>query len=144
MKLTTGQCLCSAVSFEADIRGRGLYRCHCSLCRRQSGAASNSATIIPLASFRWLSGEQLIRSWVKSTGFRSDFCSVCGSPVPNQLRQSDQMWIPVGLLEDSSELRVVADMHVASAAPWGTSSVSAKCYQADPPSGEMFALIRGE
>src|SRR5689334_20055194 len=105
----TGQCLCGAVSFEADARGPGLYRCHCSLCRRQSGGASNAATIVPLASFRWLSGEQLIRSWVKSTGFRSDFCSTCGSPVPNRLRDGDHVWVPAGLLESTGELRVVAD-----------------------------------
>jgi len=144
MASTTGRCLCGAISFEADVRGYGLYRCHCSLCRRQSGAASNAATIIPRASFRWLSGEHLIRSWVKSTGFRSSFCSHCGSPVPNPLRESDQMWIPVGLLEDTGELRVVVDMHVASAASWDASATSDRCFDATPPPGEIFRWLRGE
>ena len=136
-----GRCLCGAVSFEAEIKGRGLYQCHCSLCRRQSGAASNAATVIPLASFRWLSGEELITKWAKRTGFRSHFCSTCGSPVPNQVQQAELMWIPAGLLEGADDMRVVAHMQVSSAAGWDPRPENGLIYEEDPDPAEISAAL---
>jgi len=36
--------------------------------------------------FVWITGQELISSYIKPSGFRSDFCRSCGSPVPNPLR----------------------------------------------------------
>ena len=113
-----GQCLCGAVQFEVSATSLGLYRCHCSLCRRQSGTASNLATIVSNSQFRWIAGEDKITSWQKASGFRSDFCSVCGSTVPNPLRTINRTWIPAGLLDERADLEVVADIHLGSRAAW--------------------------
>ena len=137
-----GRCLCGAVKFEADVRNRGLYQCHCSLCRRQSGTGSNVATIVPLASFRWISGSELVSSWVKDTGFRSDFCSRCGSPVPNPVGGADHVWVPAGLLEEPAELRVVAHLHVGSAATWDAPPPSGLVYAEGPTNEEFGAALR--
>ena len=77
-----GNCLCGAVVFEIVGEAPRLYQCHCSLCRKQSGSTANSSLLIESESFRWLGGEDRISSYVKEFGFRSDFCSRCGSPVP--------------------------------------------------------------
>lgn len=113
-----GHCLCATVQFEVDATSLKLYRCHCSLCRRQSGTASNLATIVPNSQFRWLAGKDKISSWQKPSGSRSDFCSVCGSTVPNQLRASDMTWVPAGLLDQDENLSVVADIYLGSSASW--------------------------
>lgn len=126
-----GQCLCGEVAFELDAERLKLYRCHCSLCRRQGGAASNCAAIVGAPQIRWLSGQGAVASWTKATGFRSDFCRRCGSPVPNPLRGLEYFWVPAGLLEDSGQLRVVADFHLSSKASW----------DAIPPGGAQFADI---
>ena len=141
--MAIGKCLCGSISFEADVSNVDLYQCHCSLCRRQSGAASNAATSIPLSAFRWLSGTSLITSWVKDTGFRSDFCSKCGSPVPNPLRGTDLVWIPAGLLEGNVEMRVVAHIHVASSAAWDPRPDANAClvYDGDPKLDEFLAAL---
>ena len=109
-----GHCLCGKVEFEIDGSRFKLYQCHCSLCRRQSGSSSNAAAIISAEKFRWLRGAEFISSWVKDTGFRSDFCSRCGSPVPNPLRNMPYVWVPAGLLEDGGELEIAAHLCVAS------------------------------
>jgi hypothetical protein len=103
-----GHCLCGKVDFEIDGSRFKLYQCHCSLCRRQSGSSSTAAAIVPAEKFRWLSGTEFISSWNKDTGFRSDFCSLCGSPVPNPLRGLPYVWVPAGLLENGGELEIVA------------------------------------
>ena len=113
-----GNCLCGKVVFEILSPIRNLYQCHCSLCRKQGGSASNTATFVADNAFRWLAGQGNVTSWVKPTGFRSDFCSTCGSPVPNPLRTSGYWWIPAGLLDGALEAEVVAHLFVASAAKW--------------------------
>ena len=138
-----GQCLCNTVAFEIDAASLRLYRCHCSLCRRQSGTGSNLATIVPSKMFRWLCGEDKIASWQKESGFRSDFCSVCGSPVPNPLRSTSKTWIPAGLLEAQARVEVVADIYVASRADWDPSLPIGAQFDELPEFKEFLALLHG-
>lgn len=113
-----GSCLCGTVEFTIEQDHLKLYQCHCLLCRKQSGAFSNAAAIVPKQHFSFIGGQAQITSWVKDTGFRTDFCSCCGSPVPNILRGSDYYWIPAGLLDDSGTLEVVSHLFLDSKADW--------------------------
>ena len=139
-----GHCLCGKVGFEIGGRRFKLYQCHCSLCRRQSGSSSNVATIISAEGFRWLRGAEFISSWRKDTGFRSDFCSRCGSPVPNPLRNTPYVWVPAGLLENGGELEIVAHLCVASKAPWDSISLEGLHYDTAPALAEFIATLGGE
>jgi hypothetical protein len=139
-----GHCLCGGIEFEIDGSRFRLYQCHCSLCRRQSGSSSNTAAIVPAGKFRWLSGAEFISSWKKDTGFRSDFCSRCGSPIPNPLRNSPYVWVPAGLLENGGELEIVAHLWVSSKASWDSISPEATHYDVGPGLVELIATLGGE
>lgn len=115
------------------------YQCHCSLCRMQSGTASNLGTIITAARFEWLGGTEHIRRYVKPSGFTSEFCSHCGSPVPNQLRGQDYFWVPVGCLEAGASVEIVSHLCVASKAEWDSITSGPVQYEGVP---ELSALIR--
>ena len=79
------------------------------------------------------SGEKNISSFVKDSGYRVDFCSSCGSPVPNPTSiKANMMWIPAGLLNETVNLKVTHHLHVASKANWDEISGSAKQYQTLP------------
>jgi len=136
-----GKCLCGEVVFAMEARGVGLYQCHCSQCRRQGGSASNTATIVPSAAFLWIRGEAGISSYTRATGFRSDFCARCGSPVPNRLRETEYVWVPAGLLENGAEMRIVAHLHVESKARWDVLPGVGERYDGSPPLGELLALL---
>ncbi|MFO1280871.1 MAG: GFA family protein [Burkholderiales bacterium] len=136
-----GHCLCGAVAFEVDADSLKLYRCHCSLCRRQSGTASNCAAVVPNDRFRWLAGEGSIRSWRKTTGFRSDFCAECGSPVPNALRGLPAVWVPAGLLDEPVDLEIVADFHLSSRASWDETVPPGLRFDEIPELEEFFDLL---
>lgn len=128
-----GRCNCGSVRFSISGKLPAMYQCHCSLCRRQSGAGSNAATIVRLDAFRWLQGQESIKRWRKQTGFNAHFCTDCGSPVPNQL--GDQfMWIPVGLLEESDTMdtQVVAQLWLDSKAHWDQPPQSLRNYPGMP------------
>lgn len=138
-----GQCLCGGVEFEVDCQRLKLYQCHCSLCRRQGGSAFNSATIVPNAKFRWRHGTELISSWTKASGFRTDFCSKCGSPLPNPLRALPYHWIPAGLLDDFGGLEVVAQVCWASRASWDADSASGVRHDGAPDDfGAFIAALQ--
>ncbi|WP_150912283.1 GFA family protein [Marinobacter halotolerans] len=124
-----GECLCGAVKFEIKEQIRNLYQCHCSLCRKTTGTTANAATLVRAAAFCWLMGESKISSYKKPTGFRNDFCSLCGSPVPNRLEGTGVVWIPAGLLDELVESRVAVHLHTKSAAPWELDS--AECIRID-------------
>ena len=129
-----GECLCGSVSFEIEGDLPNLYQCHCSLCRKATGSSANAATLVKEEHFRWLSGQSEIRSFQKPTGYRSDFCSVCGSPVPNQLKNTDLVWIPAGLLDGITQSKVAVHLHLASAATWEQESNNCLRLEASPDS----------
>lgn len=135
-----GSCLCGNIEFRVTDIGNNIYQCHCSLCRKQGGSASNSGTVIPLAQFQWLKGQENVKSWVKNSGFRSDFCSNCGSPVPNPLNGLDYYWIPVGTLEDAP-FNIVASLYTESKASWGVVASAGRRYETMPELEEVIALL---
>ena len=119
-RCVTGSCLCGRVRFEVARPVPNLYRCHCSLCRRQGGAAGNAATLAMAEHFAWRAGEEAITRWKRKTGFNSHFCSGCGCPVPNPVGDGELMWVPAGLLDEDDGVRVTAELCFASRAAWDT------------------------
>ncbi|MGP5121161.1 GFA family protein [Psychrobacter alimentarius] len=113
-----GECLCGNVKFEISEEIRNFYQCHCLLCRKATGTSANTATFVQINAFRWISGESDIKSYKKPSGYRSDFCSVCGSLVPNSLRDSGMIWVPAGLLDEPVASKVSVHLHTESAAAW--------------------------
>ena len=139
-----GKCLCGLVEFDVEGTLPRLYQCHCSLCRKQGGSSSNTATIVNAENFRWLSGQERITSWVKDTGYRSDFCSKCGSPVPNPLRSSPYYWVPVGLLDDGQQLEIAAHLFVGSKASWDVIASTGEQYETAPELSELIRLLHSD
>lgn len=135
-----GTCLCGHIEFEIVGTVPRLYQCHCSLCRKQGGAASNAAAIVANEHFRWLAGQEHIASWIKDTGFRSDFCTTCGSPVPNPLGNTPYYWVPAGLLDDTDQLKVSAHVFVGSKAAWDVIAAPGRQYETMPELAELLQL----
>ena len=116
--MLAGQCLCGAVRYEIDGRISIIWFCHCSLCRKSSGSAFNSAAVCPKAKFRWLGGEDQICEYQQSDRYRTRFCRTCGSPCPLSLADSDLVWLPVGTLTDDPVSRPAHHIFVDSKAAW--------------------------
>jgi hypothetical protein len=137
-----GSCLCGSVKFEISGDLPGIYQCHCSLCRKEGGSAANASVVIDAANVSWIAGRELISSYVRPTGFRTDFCSRCGSPVPHPLRTTAYYWVPVGLFDDEADLKVVAHVFTDSKASWDMISPHGRRFEAAPELAEFMALMR--
>jgi hypothetical protein len=139
-----GSCLCGEVRFDVCGAYPKLYQCHCSLCRKQGGSASNTGLIVAADKFRWLAGESLVTQWTRSTGFRSWFCSRCGSPVPNPLRDTGYIWIPAGLLEGDDQLEIRAQLFIDSKAPWDEVLGPGRQFQTAPDLKDLIKFLHGK
>jgi len=137
-----GKCLCGEVEFVVSGTLPNIYQCHCSLCRKATGSASNTALIVQSESFQWVCGQERIASFVKDAGYRSDFCSKCGSPLPNPLKGGAEYWIPVGLFEDNANLEIAAHLHVGSKASWDVIASSGIQYQEAPDLKILLKMLR--
>jgi len=116
--MTEGCCLCGDVRFAADGFASGVFKCHCSKCRRAFGGASSAAVLVPESAFRWVQGSQGISEYRAASGFLRRFCERCGGIVPQHLPDHGLYWIPAGLLESNPRLRLTRHIHVASKADW--------------------------
>ncbi len=113
-----GHCNCGTVRFEFDDPPAGIYACHCSICRRSTGANGIAVVIVPNERFRWLSGEEAIVAWTRpGSEWETFFCRTCGSKVPGR-NDPERMFVPAGLLDDPGDLKVIHHIFVGSKAPW--------------------------
>nr|WP_087025114.1 GFA family protein [Thaumasiovibrio subtropicus] len=116
--------MCGAVTFQLTGDLPSIYQCHCSLCRKVSGSSSNSALIVARSHFQWRSGENQIKSFATPSGFKSEFCCHCGSPVPNLSADGQSYWVPAGLMSEPISTQVSAHVYVDSRANWDTGFLS--------------------
>ncbi|WP_326540361.1 GFA family protein [Pseudorhodoferax sp.] len=117
--MAQGSCSCGAVRFEVDGALSDVYLCHCSICRRSTGANGIAVLVVANERFRWTQGEDQIARWSKPVGdWHTQFCRVCGAKLPGE-NDAARMFIPAGSLLDGTEaLRVVHHLFVGSKAAW--------------------------
>jgi hypothetical protein len=137
-----GKCLCGGVRFSLSGEIPNLYQCHCSLCRKVTGSSANAAFRIDRAQLSWVEGETLVRKYESDTGFKSHFCSRCGSPLPNLTAADSAWWVPVGLLEETEELQVAAHLFVDSRAAWDVIAGSGEHFDEMPEAEALADLLR--
>jgi len=113
-----GSCSCGGVRFEIHGRVSPIGMCHCSLCRKASGTASNAVLLTADRSLRWTQGRDRTRTWERPSGWGVTFCDTCGSPLPRRHPSGKVWWIPAGLLDDDPGVAVAQHIFVASKAPW--------------------------
>ena len=133
-EVVDGSCLCGTVQFAVEGALPDLYQCHCALCRKVTGAAANAAVIVPAAQFSWRRGADAIHSFVRDTGYRNDFCTRCGSTVPNPTRDGTNYWVPAGLFDAAIDAQVGKHVFVASKADWDIIGGTARQFDGPPDS----------
>jgi hypothetical protein len=121
--LLRGSCLCGGVQFEAARAVGPFELCHCPRCRKASGSAFVAGLGVRVRDFRLVSGTELIRSYEapvreRPPGYRVDFCSRCGSPVPNPPANADWFEIAAGLFDSDPMLRPDKHIFVECKSQW--------------------------
>lgn len=114
-----GSCLCGGMQFHFDEAGAVLINhCHCSRCRKASGAEYATFIQVVASYFEWESGEDLLQEYESAPGNYRTFCRVCGSRAPVVRAQIDSVTIPIGSLGGDPGLRAEVHLFAGSKAPW--------------------------
>ncbi len=115
----TGSCLCGAVRFSLRLPVSFCLHCHCTLCRRNHGAAYVTWIGVSRESFALDSGEDRLERYDSSEhGWRS-FCSRCGSSLFCASREHpDTIDIVLANLHGPVEIAPTAHIFFDDRAPW--------------------------
>ena len=65
----SGECFCGKVSYEISGKLRDARSCHCSRCRKAFSAQASAYAQVEPDEFRWLTGEDLLTSFIGAHGF---------------------------------------------------------------------------
>jgi hypothetical protein len=81
-----GGCLCGAVRYRVSGAPVAMSRCHCTSCRRASGAPSIAWVVVRTVDFAVVAGQ--LASFCSSPSVVRTFCGTCGTPVTYRHEES--------------------------------------------------------
>lgn len=118
-RVLAGQCLCGAVRYAVDDAFRYARNCHCSQCRRATGAAFKPFAGIERGRLRVTEGEAELMRYEDETAHDAH-CRRCGSLLFSVVREGAFVHVTLGTLVDAPSIRPTAHIFVGSKAPWYT------------------------
>ena len=111
-----GGCACGACTYEVeDDFAYGLV-CHCSQCRRTTGAASKPFGGIPVEKLRLTAGDAAIAR--RGDEDHDAFCSRCGALLWSVVRGGAWAHVTYGTMDRAPAKGLGAHIFVGSKAPW--------------------------
>jgi hypothetical protein len=133
--MLSGQCLCGEVEYELRTGLGPIVCCHCSLCRRATGAAFATNASVATSDFMIRRGADRITEYESSPGYFRTFSSRCGSPIYGLGESFPQIRrrVRLGTLDADPGTTPVAHVHVSSRATWFTLSDALEQFPGAPP-----------
>jgi hypothetical protein len=114
-----GSCLCGGIKFSFEKFYADIANCHCSMCRKFSGAAYGTFGTVNAENICWESGLELIKVFRSSQKAQRGFCSTCGSSIYYRLVIPNAPFeIALGLLEAEPAEAVTANIFCAYRPDW--------------------------
>ncbi len=107
-----GGCLCGQVRYRIHRTGEAFW-CHCSMCRRASGAAAVPWVSVERSDFEIIRGT--LRHFSSSQGVSCGFCGACGSPIVFDMASETAIDITIGTLDAPDAVSPTHHIWVASA-----------------------------
>jgi hypothetical protein len=114
-----GSCLCGGVRFELTAPFVRANHCHCSRCRKESGAFGLTNGRVPREGFHLLAGDELLGVYRPDDGAVKVFCTVCGASLfGGRWPEGDLVTVRFGALDDPPPGEPQFHSFVDSRAPW--------------------------
>ncbi len=115
----SGGCLCGLVRFEVEPPFLRANHCHCSRCRKHSGASGCVQARVVRERFRLLRGDEALRIYGRGEGAVKVFCRHCGSSLfGGTWPDGPQVSIRLGAFDGDPGIAPQFHTFVDSKAPW--------------------------
>ncbi|WP_449430365.1 GFA family protein [Pseudomonas putida] len=115
--VTEGGCHCGALRYRLRGDLTDVAHCHCSICRRVSGALLVTWLTLPRSDFQWLSGEP--SCYLAPASCSRYFCGHCGAHVAlSTVHSPGSIDVTVATLDHPERVRARRHIWTASRVPW--------------------------
>lgn len=113
-----GSCQCGRVHYKVDGPLSNMSNCHCTDCRKNSGAAFVTYVEAPKRAFGYVKGADLIQTHQAESGTKRAFCRQCGSTLNCFVDGDDLIEIAAATLDTPIDLRPEYHIYVRSKVSW--------------------------
>ncbi|MBV9883495.1 MAG: GFA family protein [Sphingomonadaceae bacterium] len=114
-----GGCACGAVRYRLAGEPFDTGWCHCRTCQRVSGAPAMAFSSVKAEDFRFVQGEDEVRSFASSEFGRREYCGRCGSPLTIRVDfQPETVDFPVATLDEPDAVAPGFHIFRASKLAW--------------------------
>ena len=115
--MLNGGCLCGDIRYEAGAGAMHQSACHCSMCRRASGAPFVAWFSVPRLNLRWLQGRP--SSYASSEHGTRSFCARCGTQLLfEDDRYPEEVDLTTCSLDDPDRLAPQSHIYTATQVAW--------------------------
>jgi hypothetical protein len=132
MRMLSGSCLCGCIQYQVEDAFRYALNCHCSQCRRATGAAFKPFGGIGVEQLRITAGTQQLHRYGDRTAHDAH-CPRCGSLLYSLVHNGTMVHVTYGTLTEAPTLHPTAHIFVDSKAPWFTISDDLPQHAGFPP-----------
>ncbi|AEQ51769.1 glutathione-dependent formaldehyde-activating protein [Pelagibacterium halotolerans B2] len=112
--------MCGSVAYEVEDAFRYALNCHCTDCRKATGAAFKPIAGIEAEKLSIISGhDNVLRYGGGAPGESYDIhCKLCGSLLYSIVQKGTRANVSLGTLTDAPSIKPTMHIFVGSKAPW--------------------------
>jgi len=112
-------CGCAAIQLQLCAEPLTTFNCHCSLCRKMSGAAFATHVVFPKSALQVADPDGKLGSTPVGEHGRKHFCTLCGTPLYglHALHQGICL-VSLGALDEAAQFAPQANVFCADRLPW--------------------------
>jgi hypothetical protein len=113
----TGGCYCGAIRYRSELNPVETAYCHCSICRRTTGAPLLAFASFPTDGFTYTKGTPAIFN--SSSHGQREFCSTCGTQICFRTTETaDMVDVSSGSLDELDSVAPTHHIYVADQVSW--------------------------
>ena len=113
-----GSCLCGQVRYRVEGSVSNMSNCHCTDCRKHSGAAFVTFVEAPKQALSCVSGQDALSTHEAASGTKRQFCRTCGASLFCFVDSDDLVEINAATLDTPLSLRPGYHIYVRSKVSW--------------------------